>query len=754
MRISKQHDERDCGAACLSMVAMHYGLTQPLSKYRELVKTDKSGTNLQGIVDGAAKIGLYAEALSGDIKDLMNGLSDGNFSFPFIAHIETEDALWHFVVVFGIKNNMFIVADPAKGKLKYSFNQFKELWTGYIVTFSKTESFVKGNFQKGGFTKFFKLLKGQYTKLVSVLIMSIVISFIGIVGAFVFQTVIDNFEQSGLRTELHNESCPDEQHTHEESTPVQSNILTYLMNFIFNNANNFNLIFVMVILLYILQGFIQLARGYLMALVSKKIDIDLMLSYFNHIIDIPVSSISTRKTGEYLSRFSDATAIRDAVSGATVILMFDSLMVVAAGIILYLQNNLLFMISVIIISIYVVIVLCYRKPIENINRHMMENNARVQSYLKETIDGIETIKSNNSENLVKEKANHKFTRMIDSVFIGNILSISQDTLSDLAELIGTVIILWIGFKLVLSGSITIGALITFYVLLSYFTSPIKRVIELQPMIQTAIVAADRLNDILLLETESDINNNNIKIDSVNEISFKNVDFRYGNRELTLKNISLGISRGEKVAIIGSSGCGKTTLVKLLMRFYQPESGSIEIDGKNIENISLSNLRSNIAYVDQNSFLFSDTIKNNLKISNSNITDEEIENACKLSRAYEFIENMPMKMETYLDENGNNLSGGQKQRLVIARALLKKPKILILDEATSNLDTITEEGIKSTIFNMNQEITLIIIAHRLSTIQNCDKIIVMENGEIIEAGTHSQLLDAKGLYSDFWLRQNK
>ena len=760
MKIILQHDQRDCGAACLAMIAAHYQLYLPISRCRELTKTDKTGTNLYGLVDGAKQIGLEADALSGSPDDLLQGIQNGEILFPFIAHTVSEDAMLHYIVVFGQKNGVFIVGDPGSGKRNLSPEDFFQRWTGYIVTFQKTEKFQEGNFTRGGFLKFFRLLKGQWGRLAGVLALSLVIAAIGILGAFAFQIVIDDFAFDRGYYEEHEHEHDKEAESAGESEEIEIHehegepaIIRVLEDFAENTGERFNLIFLSLLILYVLRAVIAFLRGWLIIQVSKTVDLRLTLRYYNHIADLPMSSLSVRQTGEYLSRFSDSASIRQAISGATVTLLLDSLMAIAGGVILFIESRPLFAVSLGMVVIYMILVLLYRKPVERANRRVMEEDARLQSYFKESIDGMETVKASCAGEQIKKTTSEKFHDFLNAVVKSAVIAVSQDAMAGTVEMIGTVLILWLGFAMVLSGQITVGVLMTFYVLLSYFTEPIKNLTELQPTIQTALVAADRLNDILELETEprtQERNHENNK--PVEKWEIRDADFRYGNRELTLQSVNFSVRRGERVAIVGESGSGKTTLAKLFLRFCEPERGGVYLDGRDIKELDLNMLRHTIAYVGQNTFLFSDTIRNNLKLGNPDLTDEELERVCKISHIADFIETLPMGYDTPLDENGANLSGGQRQRLAIARALARRPQLLILDEATSNLDTVTESGIRETIFQSDRDLSYIIIAHRLRTVQACDKIYVMQNGKIAESGAWDELMNSKGIFYRLWNAQ--
>ena len=462
----------------------------------------------------------------------------------------------------------------------------------------------------------------------------------------------------------------------------------------------------------------------------------------------------TRKVGEIISRFNDAGKIRDAIGSATLTVMIDVVMAIVGGIILYMQSSKMFFMCFVPLVLYLILVAVFKKPLEDVNRDMMEDNSKLTSYLVESIEGIETVKAFNGERTVNLETEKKFIHYIKSVFKYGYVNNMQSSLKGAVKGIFGIGILWIGAYLALKGEITIGTLISFNALLAYFIEPIERMINLQPELQSAMVAADRLGEILDLEKEK-AENEDKKINPstlLGDIYLKNVDFRYGTRQLVLKDINMNIKSGEKIALVGESGSGKTTIAKLLMDFYDVEKGEVIINSYNIKDINKEVLRDKTAYISQDSFFFSGTIRENLQFVNPDITYEDMIDACKKAQIHEYINSLPTRYETLLEEKGANLSGGQRQRLAIARALLKKPEILIMDEATSNLDTITEKAIQNTIEDCTKNVTTIIIAHRLSTIKRCDRIYVLEKGAIIEEGNHEALLEKKGYYYKLWTGQ--
>lgn len=710
-----QNDETDCGPACLAAIFRKYDLKVSIAKIRDIAGTDRQGTSAYGLVKVIEYYGFQQKVVEADKTALTSKLP-----LPAIAHVVIDNSLLHYVVITKVKGDTVVVSDPAKGIVKYKKEEFLKIWTNVLILIAPTIKSQKGNKKQSTLLSFFCLLISQKWLLLRIFILSMILTSIGIITSFYYQILMDNI--------------------------VPSSSLEML-----------NYVSIITLCLFLVQIGLNFLRGVLIVKMEQNIDIPIMLGYYNHALILPMKFYSMRDTGEIISRFSDASSIRDIVSEASLTIMMDTIMAVVGAVVLFNSNRLLFLISVVMLFLYGIIVFVYNKPIKKINRKIMEMNSKVTSQFIETVNGIEAIKAFNQEDNEKEKTDKLYRKFLKKVFNGGVLSLSQQTVTMFVAVVGELVILWIGAAYVIKGELTIGELITFNALLGYFIEPIKNLINLQPQIQTAVVAADRLGEILDISPEYENNDMCTTYDS--EIKFDNLiishlNFRYGTRDLVLKDINLEIKHGEKIAFVGESGSGKTTLAKLLVRLYEQEKGNIKLDSVDIRDFPISQIRYNFSYISQNAFLFSGTIKENLLFGNSDASDNDILRVCKICELEEYINSLPLKYNTRIEENGKNLSGGQKQRLAIARALLKNPKILIMDEATSNLDYITEKTIENTINKFSKNMTTIIIAHRLSTIKDCDKIFVFKDGQIVETGNHRDLLKQRGYYYQLWNEQDK
>ena len=696
-----QRDETDCGPACVLTVAKQYKSNFSVAKLRDVMGTDKNGTNIVGILKGLEYSGFDSKAVKVEDRKI-----DNSVSFPLIAHIQTKENLLHYVVVHNVTKKSIIISDPAIGIKKYTHEKFSEIWTGILILIDPKKNFEKRNENDNSLMRFFYVLKNQKSLLWNIFLTSMLYTFLGIISSFYFKFLVDYVLKDKLVTTL-------------------------------------NILIIGVIMLEIIKIFLSIFRGFLLMFLGQRIDVSILFGYYNHMIRLPMKFFSSRKAGEIISRFSDADNINDTVAETVLSLMLDVIMSVVGGIIVYFQNPYLFFISVVLLLLYTIIVFSFKGILKKVNREVLENNSQMTSLVIQSINGIETIKTYNLEKRIQDETEFKYLKVLKSSLKRTKIGIFLGTLSEIVELLGNMAIIWIGSMQVINGKLTLGEMMVFNTLLGYFTEPVKNLIGLQPTIQTAMVSADRLGEVIDLDIEQKderIIPDNLKGD----IEIKNLDFRYGTREQILKNINMKIKKGEKIALVGESGSGKTTLAKLFLKFFDFEKGEININDFNIKDIDITFLREKISYISQDIFLFNNTIKENLMLNETIKMEEVIEMAKKIN-AYDFINQLPQRFNYVIEENGANLSMGQKQRLSILRALLKKPDILIMDEATSNLDTITENIIQNTLNNLDMEMTIIIIAHRLSTIRMCDRIYVLDKGEIIESGTHEELVNMKGKY---------
>lgn len=697
------------GPACLATIAKQYGLFVSTLRMKELSFCDKNGCSILGLIKAAMQLEFSAKS-----AELKPDELDSTIPLPAIVRITKKDyKKKYYVVVHKIDNKGILVADPVEGLSYYDPDDFFRIWSGSIIILTPKDEFKRGDLESGLLSRFFTMLWSQKKMITQIILASLILTIFGIVSAFYFKYLVDDILTNGLKDTL---------------------IIV-----------SFGLVIIK-LFTQIMSAF----RNHLLLYFSQKIDVSLILQYYRHVLDLPVSFFGSRKVGEIISRSSDAQKIRRTLSSTTFSIVLDSLMVVVGGIIVFSQNAALFLTVSLILPFYFLVVFLFKHPFKQMNRDIMEKSAEMQSCLVETFSAVEIIKANNGEESANFEIEKRYMQQRKLNFKMSWMNNLQTFLKDILSDFNTLLIWWLGGLQVINGQITLGQLMTFNALLSYFINPVKNLINLQSTLQEAYVAAERLVEILDLEIEKKNDEQKLHIEQVKgDLEFKNVFFRYGGGRLILDDISFNINAGEKVALVGETGCGKTTLAKLLLRFYSPEKGQILIDGVNINNLSLESLRDCIGYVPQENYLFSGTIRDNITFGTPNATMEEIIKAAKTAQIHDFIEELPLSYDTVIAERGSSLSGGQRQRISIARAILKKPDLLILDEATSNLDSVTERAVHNTVDNITEGLTSIIIAHRLSTIVKCDRIIVLDKGKILESGTHYELLKNKGRYYQLW-----
>lgn len=701
-----QIDARDCGVAALASIAKFYGSDYSLAHLRELAKTNKEGTTALGIVKAAKEMSFETRAIQAD----MSLFEMEDIPYPFIVHVNKEGKLQHYYVVYkNIKDHLIIGdPDPTVKVTKMTKDRFASEWTGVAIFLAPAPSYKPHKDKKNGLMSFLPLIFRQRSLIFYIVLASLLVTLINIGGSYYLQGILDEYIPNQMKSTL-------------------------------------GIISIGLIITYILQQIMSFSRDYLLTVLSQRLSIDVILSYIRHIFELPMSFFATRRTGEVISRFTDANSIIDALASTILSLFLDVSILIIVGSVLLVQNTNLFLLSLISVPIYIIIIFAFMKPFEKMNNDVMQSNSMVSSAIIEDINGIETIKSLTSEETRYQKIDSEFVDYLDKSFKLSKYSILQSSLKQGAQLILNIVILWFGAQVVMTGKISIGQLITFNTLLSYFTNPLENIINLQTKLQSAKVANNRLNEVYLVESE--FNNTQTLTGSqflAGDICFEDISYKYGFGRDTLNNINLTIKQGDKVSIVGISGSGKTTLAKMIVNFFEPYKGRITINNNDLKMIDKKVLRQHINYLPQQAYIFSGSILENLTLgANQMISQEDIIKACEIAEIRQDIEQMPMGYQTELSD-GAGLSGGQKQRIALARALLTKAPVLILDEATSGLDVLTEKKVIENLMAMTDK-TIIFVAHRLSISERTNQVIVLNQGKVIETGSHQELITKQGFY---------
>jgi ATP-binding cassette subfamily B protein len=528
-------------------------------------------------------------------------------------------------------------------------------------------------------------------------------------------------------------------------------IIDYVL--IDGNRNLLNIMSVVMVALLIFQIFIGASKSIFTLHTGQLIDAQLILGYYKHLLKLPQQFFDTMRVGEIISRINDAVKIRAFINDVVINLAVNVFIVVLAFALMFTYYWKLALVILLIVPFYTIIYFITNRLNKKVERKLMENAAELESQLVESLNSVHTIKSFGLESFTNLKTEVRFITLLKTIYKSGTNSIFTGNSSEFFSRLFTIILLWVGAGFVLDNQITPGELLSFYALIAYFTGPVSSLIGMNKVIQNAVIAADRLFEIMDLEREKDENKIKITSELIGDIHFKNVHFRYGSRVTVFQNLSLVLPKGKVTAIVGESGSGKSTLMTILQNLYPLQNGSVSIGNFDLKYVDNESLRSLIGVVPQKIDLFAGNVVDNIAVGDFQPDMQKIIGICSSLGIMEFIENLPNNFSTYLGENGATLSGGQKQRIAIARALYKDPEILILDEATSSLDSASEQYVQRMVDILKlKEKTIIIIAHRLSTVYNADKIVVLDKGEIVEEGKHDELLSNKKQYYELWQQQ--
>lgn len=705
----KQRDITDCGAACLASIAAHYKLRLPVSRIRQFAGTDKRGTNVLGLTEAAEKLGFQAKGAKGPFESLFK------IPLPAIAHVVLKNQLQHYVVLYKVSQKFILYMDPADGQFhKKNHEAFKEIWTGIIVLMMPGESFTTGNEKASNLQRFWRLIQPHSSVMLQAVAGAMVYTILGLSTSIYMQKIVDFVLVEG-------------------------------------NMKLLNLLSVAMIVILIFQLLIGYYKSLLALQTGQHIDARLILGYYKHLLKLPQRFFDTMRVGEIISRVNDAVKIRLFVNDVSLSLLVNVLIIGFSISLMFLYYWKLAALMLLILPVYSLLYYISNRINKKWQRTLMEDGAELETQLVESLNAAGTIKRFGLEEYANEKTEARFFKLLQSVYKTSVYGLYMGNGMEFFTRLFTIVLLWAGSYFVIRGELSPGELLSFYALVGYLTGPAASLIGSNKSIQDALIATDRLFEIIDLETENN-NHNQVHItpELNGDIVFEKVSFRYGTRTRVFEHLSLTIKKGQSTAIIGESGSGKSTLMALLQNLYPVNEGHISIGDYELSYISHKSLRQLVAVVPQHIDLFAGTIVENIAVGDYEPDMQKILFLSKLTGIHEFIEKLPANYATILNEQGVNLSGGQRQRLAIVRALYRNPEILILDEATSHLDPASENQVHQALNWLKQQgKTVIVIAHRLSTIKKCDTIVVLQNGSLAEQGTHKQLMQNQSAYAGLW-----
>ncbi len=710
----QQYDAMDCGPSCLRMIAKHYGKSYSLQTLRDRCYITREGVSMLGISDAAESIGFHTIGVKIPYEKLVK-----EAPLPCVVYWNQI----HFVVVYKIKGDTVYVADPAHGLLKYSKEEFLKFWLntrsegedhGIALLLETRPDFYtidEEKINKSGFKYLFKYLR-PYKKFIVQL-------FIGMLAGSAIQLILPFLTQSVVDVGINNQNIP----------------------FIY-------LVLIAQMVLFFSQTTIEFIRGWILLHLSTRINISVISDFLIKLMKLPISFFDTKMLGDIIQRIGDHTRIESFLTGTTLNILFSTVNLIIFGIILGIYSLKILLIFIILSIAYAVWISLFMKKRRDLDFKRFWEMSRNQNQIYQLITGMQEIKLNNFEQQKRWEWENTQAKLFRVSIKGLALAQYQQAGGFFINQTKNIFISFFTALAVVNGEMTLGMMLAVQYIIGMMNSPIDQMITLIQSAQDAKISLERLGEIHLKEDEERPEENRLTMLPENKnISFQNLSFQYEgpHSEKVLDNINFVIPEGKTTAIVGSSGSGKTTMIKMMLGFYPPIEGEIRIGDLTLNSINSRFWRSKCGVVMQDGFIFSDTISRNIAMSDENIDKQKLLHAVKVANIQSFIETLPLSYNTIIGIDGHGLSQGQKQRLLIARAVYKNPEFIFFDEATNALDANNESIIMKNLEEFFKGKTVVVVAHRLSTVRNAAQIIVLEEGKIIEQGTHNELAALQGAY---------
>ena len=677
-----QEGNKDCGASCLLSVVHYYGGNISKEKIIDMTKTTKEGTTFYNIKEASNQIGLIAKSYKVEEIEKIKEITS-----PFICQVSKNSSM-HFIVVYKVNNNKLLIMDPAIGKVIMDIFDFNNIWTGYIMILEKVGILPDYKNTKCLNKEIIKVLTSNKKIIIFIIILSIIVTLLSCLISLYSQIILDKV----IDTEI----------------------------------NNLIVITISFLILLIIKNITNYIRNHLLIYLNQKLDIKILLTAFTKVILLPYNYYKNRTSSEVLSRINDLSNIKTFISKLIVTILLDLLLLVAAIIVISNINKQILNIYLLVDLLYLLIIIIFNKKIKYQTVKVQEEVAQTNKNIIEAVNNFEAIKGLNIEDKIIYKFTKDYTSLLNTKYHidkqNNIIVLLKDNIMDISILLTNFYIL----KEIMNNSMTVGDYITISFMTNYLIYPVRNIIDIiydYHYVKSSITRANNL-----LEVSSEKINEKEVLDINGNIKITNLKYTYNNKNIILKNINLFIKDKDRVLLLGSSGSGKSTILKLLYKYLEADRKSIYINNYDINDYSLSDIRKNITYISQNEQLFNDTIRNNILL-NREISEIDYLNICKILHIDDIVKDNILGYDYLIEENGINISGGQRQRIILARGLLKSSKIIMIDEGLNQIDIKLEREILQDIFTYFHNKTFIIVSHRRDNNDLYNRIIKIKDGEV-------------------------